>query len=256
MSNRSCATGTVIRQSPDDAAVHEHHRADCKKLSCHRCGPKRARRYKHAIAREAEAHNLTRFLTLTLDPKRAGNVDGSVGYIRECWSKFRTYLKRKFGTRVQFIVILELQQTGMAHLHALIDRYIPLDWLNKAWSAVGGGFTWIKYVDVHRVSAYLTKYLTKELFTAVASKKKRVSTSRGIRLFEKQEPSGWWYDRKQIEDHYDFAVKSRHGIANVQNDDAGVKSFASVEPLDRDAISLNYLLPFEELGCEKSGGWR
>jgi hypothetical protein len=185
-----------------------------------------------------------------------GNVDGSVDYIRECWSKFRIYLKRKFGTPVQFIVILELQQSGMAHLHALIDRYIPLDWLNIAWSAVGGGFTWIKYVDVHRVSAYLTKYLTKDLFTAVASKKKRISTSREIKLFEKREPGSWWYDRKQIEDHYEFAVKSGHGIANIHSDDAGVKSFASVEQLDRDAICLNYLLPFEELGGERSGGWR
>src|SRR5262249_18839602 len=147
-----------------------------------------------------------RFVTLTLDPKRAGSPEGSVEYIRESWNKFRTYLKRQFGTKVRFIVILEPQKSGMAHLHALIDRYIAQEWLHKAWNAVGGGFTFIKYVDIHRVSAYLTKYLTKELFTSAPSKKKRISTSRGIRLFQKSQSTGWWYDRGLIGKHYEFAI--------------------------------------------------
>jgi hypothetical protein len=118
----------------------------------------------------------------------------------------------------------------VAHLHVLIDRYIPKEWLDSAWNAVGGGFTWINYVDVHRVSAYISKYLTKALFGGLSSKKKRISTSRGIRLFEKRESTGWWYDRGSIEKHYENAKMSRsQRVVNAQSDDAGLRSFESVE---------------------------
>jgi hypothetical protein len=238
--NLDCSTGTVIRAVPDFPDRHAFWRADCKRMSCPRCGEKKARLYRRAIAAAAEALGLKRFLTLTLDPDRAGSPEHSVEYIRKAWNKFRTYLARKFGARVQFIAVLELQKSGMAHLHVLIDRYIPKDWLDNAWNAVGGGFTWAKFVDVHRVSGYLTKYLTKEMFTAVASKKKRISTSRGIRLFPKRASKGWWFDRGRITKHLNFRVKSRRGIVNVQDDEAGLKSFESIEPTcaDKQHLSL------------------
>src|SRR5262252_1030801 len=142
--NSNCSTGTAIRQMPD--GPYGYARLDCKRLSCARCGPKRARRYQRAIAREAEARDLKRFVTLTLDPARLPREDSS-DYIRGCWNKFRTYLWRRFGQRVEYIAVLEPQKSGIAHLHVLIDRYIPKQWLDKAWNAVGGGFTWINYVD-------------------------------------------------------------------------------------------------------------
>src|SRR5262249_12639364 len=82
------------------------------------------------------------------------------------------------------------------------------DRIDRAWNAVGGGFTWINYVDVHRVSAYISKYLTKALLDTLPSKKKRISTSRGIRLFQKSRPTGWWHDRGSIQKHYQFAMNS------------------------------------------------
>jgi hypothetical protein len=204
-------------------------RLDCKRLSCVRCGPKRARRYQRAIAREAEARSLKRFATLTIDPARLLQED-SVDYIRECWNKFRTYLKRRFGHKVEYIAVLEHHKSGVAHLHVLMDRYIPKEWLDSAWNAVGGGFTWINYVDVHRVSAYISKYLTKALFGGLPSKKKRISTSRDIHLFEKRESTGWWFDRGSIEKHYQDTMNSRTQQAvNIQSDNAGLKSFEVVE---------------------------
>jgi hypothetical protein len=257
MSNRDCSTGTVIRQSPDDPRIHQHHRADCKKLSCDRCGPKKARWYQRAIAREAEAKGLTRFVTFTLDPKRAGRPEDSVDYIRVSWNKMRTYLKRKFTSHVHFILILELQKSGMAHLHVLVDRYIEKEWLDATWRAVGGGFTFIKYVDVHRVSAYLTKYVTKELLMAIPSKKKRITASRGIQLNEKRKPTGWWWDRKPIQKHHDFAIKSRQLIANTSSDDTGLRSFESTDPPDGPRPrSLTFSLPFVDLSSGRPGGRR
>jgi hypothetical protein len=172
---------------------------------------------------------LKRFATLTIDPARLLQED-SADYIRECWNKFRTYLRRRFGQRVEYIAVLEHHKSGVAHLHVLIDRYIPKEWLDSAWNAVGGGFTWINYVDVHRVSAYISKYLTKALFGGLPSKKKRISTSRGIRLFEKRESTGWWYDRGSIEKHYQKTMNSRTQRAvNIQSDHTGLKSFEAVE---------------------------
>src|SRR5215813_9113760 len=188
---KNCSLGTVYGELPERPGIRMYKRLDCKRSSCDHCGPIKARRYRKAIAREAEARGLTRFLTLTLDPKVSPGPDESVEYIRECFNKFRTYMKRKLGSGVQYIAVVELQKSGMAHLHVLVDRFLQKAWLDEAWRAVGGGFTWIKYTDVQRVSAYISKYLTKDLFTAVPSKKKRISTSRGIRLFEKRESLGW-----------------------------------------------------------------
>jgi len=43
----------------------------------------------------------------------------------------------------------------------------------------------IRFVDVHRVSRYLSKYLTKELLMSAPLRSRRVTTSRGIKLLEK-----------------------------------------------------------------------
>src|SRR5262249_16782036 len=122
------------------------------------------------------------------------------------------------------------------------------------WNAVGGGFTWINYVDVHRVSAYISKYLTKALFGAVPSKKKKISTSRGIRLFQKRESTGWWYDRGSIEKHYRYAMNSpEQRIVNVQSDDAGLKSFALDVPSH--THTGDHAIPlFEDLVLETIAG--
>lgn len=200
-------------------------------MSCDHCGPRKARQYRRAIAREAEANQLTRFLTLTLDPSRAPEPDESVQYIRECFNKLRTYLKRFMGARVHYITVLELQKSGMAHLHVLLGCYIPKEVIDRAWTAVGGGFTWMKYVDVHRVSAYMSKYLTKDLFGAVPSKKKRISTSRGICLFPKRESMGWTRESRSINYFYrKHLVGKRALVADAIEDDMGLKSFTVVTP--------------------------
>jgi hypothetical protein len=223
------SVGTAFGELPDRLGLRFYKRLDCKRSACDHCGPIKARRYRRAIAREAEAHGLTRFLTLTLDPQISPGPDESVEYIRDCFNKFRTYYKREFGAGLQYVAVVELQRSGMAHLHLLINRFVPKAWLDDAWRAVGGGFTWIKYTDVHRVSAYISKYLTKDLFASVPSKKKRISTSRGIHLFEKRQPLGWIRDGRSLEWHYRrHAGLKRRLIADVVADDVGLKSFSLV----------------------------
>src|SRR5262249_29254917 len=143
----SCSVGTVYGEIQDNLGIFAYHRQDCKRMTCEQCGPKKARLYRKAIAREAEVNGLSKLLTLTLDPSPAPGPEESVDYIRECFNKFRTYLRRLLGSAVPYIAVLELQKSGMAHLHVLLNRFIPKTQIDQAWNAVGGGFTWINQVD-------------------------------------------------------------------------------------------------------------
>jgi hypothetical protein len=72
----------------------------------------------------------------------------------------------------------------------------------------------------------VSKYLTKDLFGAVKSKKKRISTSRGIRLFEKRPPLGWRMDFKSIDfHHWIHRLSRREIVSEVVTDEVGLKSF-------------------------------
>ncbi len=134
---------------------------------------------------------MRRFLTLTLDPKKI--TGDAVQYLNAVFAKLRVYLHREYGLAPQYIRILEFQKNGNPHFHILIDRYIARAWIQSAWTAVGGGYMVdIRYVDVHHVSRYLSKYLTKELLLSAPLRSRRVTTSRGIRLFEKNPRQEVW----------------------------------------------------------------
>jgi len=179
---KHCGRFTI--RGVDHNSVHTFRRVNCKCWYCSYCGPRKAKRYKHAIRVIAEAHSLNRFLTLTLDPAK---IEGdTVRFLNETFAKFRVYWKRYRGIAPKYIRILEFQKNGNPHFHILIDRYIAHAWIKSAWSAVGGGrMVDIRYVDIHQVSRYLSKYLTKELLLSAPLRCRRVTTSRGIKLLEK-----------------------------------------------------------------------
>jgi hypothetical protein len=205
-------------------------RKDCKKLSCECCGPKKARKYRRAISERAGENNLKRFMTLTLDPKKIPNGQDSISYLRDCFSKFRVYLGRKYdgGTKVSYISIVELHKSGIAHLHVLIGVFVSQEWISESWQAVGGGrIVDIRLVDIHRVSAYLSKYVTKDLLLMVPAKKKRISTSRNIRLFPpKEKKRGWVISSSSIEYNWEYL----EGVRLLDEyDNYGLKSFVFAE---------------------------
>ena len=175
-------------------------RLGCKSWSCPRCGPKKAKRLRRAIINTAQGKELSRVLTLTLDPSSC-SPEQSIPYIRRCYNKFRTSLKRHSGLSISFITILELQRSGYAHLHILIDRFIAQDWISVAWQAVGGGkIVDIRRVDIHRIAPYLSKYLTKDLLlTEFKTRVRRYTTSRDITLFVKSSTGTWAIIKLSIE---------------------------------------------------------
>ena len=70
-------------------ATYTYVRLKCKAWRCPHCGPEKAVRLRKAISMHATEHKLTRFLTLTLDPRSIPEDVDQVKYIRGVWSKFR-----------------------------------------------------------------------------------------------------------------------------------------------------------------------
>ena len=198
-------------------------RLHCKCWGCSHCGPRKAKRYCRAICAAVEHRKLRRFVTLTLDPAKIAGPEeikvfrehleswknngghcccavcsklqaDSVRYLRNCWNKLRTYLKRRCGVAPTFVVVIEFQKrTGMAHIHSMIDRYIDQSWLKESWEAVGGGqHVDIRFVDLHRAAVYISKYLAKEMLLDAPVGLRRVTTSRDIQLFVKKSGTDEW----------------------------------------------------------------
>ena len=111
--------------------------------------------------------------------------------------------------------MVELQQSGYAHLHILVDRYMSQAWISEAWQALGGGrIVDIPAVDLHRVGSYLSKYLTQDLLLASLKKRqRRYTTSRDITLLDRLQSGGWAVIKGPLEFvHYHFkdAVIQEH----------------------------------------------
>jgi hypothetical protein len=64
---RCCGKYTLIGAKD---GKYKHHRFRCKSYTCGICGPKKIRMVRKRIAQRAVENKLTRFLTLTLDPKK------------------------------------------------------------------------------------------------------------------------------------------------------------------------------------------
>jgi hypothetical protein len=201
--------------------VFGHSALFCKSYRCNRCRPPKLKEVRARICAAAEKHKLNKMATLTLDRKRLTRNEQrhTDRYIRECWRSMRVLLARKYGKKIArksgkksipFVGVLEFQKNGAAHLHILLADYIPQKWLSKAWQKVGGGrYVDIRFVDVHRVSAYLSSYLAGDKVThtlELLPKRARIfTTSRSIVLWGKQEKSGWWLRRVDIGALYDAA---------------------------------------------------
>lgn len=179
-----CGNYTLIGRQRGTVIFIRH---KCKTWGCGVCGPKKLKAIKHGVYREAHKHGLRRFLSLTLPGDYQGSFKDSVDAINQTWRKWREYLKRDFGG-IKFIKFIEPQKRGVAHLHVLIDKYIPQSWISRTWQALGGGkICDIRAIDIHRVSGYVSKYLTKDLIGDRLGSYRRYSTSRGIKLLEKRE---------------------------------------------------------------------
>jgi hypothetical protein len=70
----------------------------------------------------------------------------------------------------------------------------------------------IRFVDVHRVAAYLSKYFTKDSLTEIPSGVRQFSCSKGIALRERKTKNpGWWLSKVSIDELRDWAKLEAEG---------------------------------------------
>jgi hypothetical protein len=189
---RNCGKWTM-RGDVDGKFKYQRHR--CKSWACRRCGRLKLRVVRARIADYAAQHKLQRLVTLTLDPKKLPpglSQKKKVQYLRQCWRGMRVYLRRKLGRSAAFISVLEFQQNGNPHLHVLVDTYLPKDWLLGSWQALGGGYTDVRFVDLHRVALYLSKYMTKEWLEEFPEGCRRITASHGLVFFSRGTGQASW----------------------------------------------------------------
>ena|GEM_PF-1961671 len=216
----------------------------CGSYRCNRCRNPKLRKVRAAIARIASERKLNKMATFTLDLKRLKKRDRARTdrYLRNCWRKMRVSLARKFGQSVDYVGVLEFTEAGTAHLHLLVGQYIKQEWLSDAWYAVGGGrIVHICLVDVHRVTAYLSVYLTgdkvKHTLKLLPMRARIFTTSRSIRLWPKKEKSGWWLRRENLETFFDAAVNP----SNVR-----FEAVEDLKPFDLELLSYFEYPPLQE----------
>jgi hypothetical protein len=191
-----CGNKTAVGPLKGQPGKFGHAALFCQSYRCRRCRNPKLKKVRARIAEIATKDKLQCMATLTLDPKRIPKGQRTDRYLRECWREMRVSLARKFGKSIPFVGVLEFQKNGTAHLHLLVGQYISQVWLSRAWAAIGGGkIVDIRYVDIHRVSAYLPVYLAGDKVSKTLEllpKRARIfTTSRSIVLWGKKVKSGW-----------------------------------------------------------------
>jgi hypothetical protein len=131
-----------------------------------------------------ERPELSRLLTLTLDPDLApDDQDAQHAYITERWNALRTAITREIGG-FSYIWVREEQDSGFPHLHILVSRFLPQNWLSRRWEELGGGeIVDIRQIErVEKAAHYIGKYLTKSALTGMPDGIRRYGSSQDIDL--------------------------------------------------------------------------
>lgn len=248
--NYDCGNGMAFRGIVPEGNVKRtiHARMMCKRWSCKTCGPKQAWLLQQRIAAKAKELGLFRMLTLTLDPKK---VRGDpYKHLNESWRKLREAFRRKFKKSISFIAINEYQKNGMPHKHILVDRYIHQEWVKNKWEKLGGGHQ----VDIRKIkneddpAKYICKYLTKDVLINAPKGRKRVTTSRDIKLREKASKGDWTLVEAELDDIYE---RRKDQLAAVVTDKHGrVMSIEEHERIDFQVFEVSNGWPQPMAGPE------
>jgi len=175
----------------------------CRSWGCDLCSPDRRR----GLMAKAASGEPTRFLTLTVNPRRGGSPEERLAGLAHAWRILVKRLRRANPTDpIEYLAIVELTKRGEPHLHILLrSPYIPHALISAAMDELIDA----PIVDIRRIREpkevirYVAKYLTKanvRLGTA-----KRYWSSRSYEL-DKEEPfepetwmgPGWTIDKRPI----------------------------------------------------------
>lgn len=132
------------------------HSVACKMRNCPVCAQVNRLQLMDRVVNFFEAQEELRFMTLTKSIH--DNTD-----IMTHWHTLMVDLKRKFPGIAGFWV-KEYTKRGHAHLHAIVNRYIPQEWLKQRWLDI----TCTSYIvhieamaNINNPAGYMLKYMTK-----------------------------------------------------------------------------------------------
>lgn len=169
----------------------------CHSWACPRCGYTRASWLKRQVEQSMKKYGLTRFVTLTLSTKKVSQADSEV-WLKESWNRLRLALSRRYPD-LEFIWVMEYTKRGQAHLHLLVNTYIPQALLSNLWEQASGGsrIVDIRYVGTTAAARYIAKYVGKEAGRRRLAGVARVNahlfgTSRGIEFEPYRKKSQGW----------------------------------------------------------------
>lgn len=155
----------------------------CDSWDCACCGHRMKMNLLEGIDEAVqERPELSRLLTLTVDPSRFVDRRAAHRKIGEGWNRLKAALRSSHG-RFSHIWVREEQESGWPHLHVLVSRYLPQSEVEAAWDRAGMG----EVVDIRRVEArkaghYIAKYLAKDAMAFLPSGVHRYGSSADIEL--------------------------------------------------------------------------
>lgn len=132
----------------------------CGSYMCDKCAYKKKIQLRRALSR-LKFKDTCRFLTLTLSTKDY-SPEESICKISEffnLWVKFMRYRGFKF----QYFKIIEFTKKDVAHLHILVNAFLPGLVVQQCWKQITGSYIYkIKKPEnkEHTIN-YLLKYITK-----------------------------------------------------------------------------------------------
>ena len=116
-------------------------------IRCHSDYCRRCRRINLVDLRKMLYDSLarTRWRLVTLTYEQT-DVDRTQ-LLRSCAHQFEMFVKRirRQHPAIKFVRTLELHRSGYPHIHLIIDKYVPVAFLQQAWHEVGGGNADVQY---------------------------------------------------------------------------------------------------------------
>lgn len=167
------------------------YRMFCNSWNCPTCCKRKANMVRREIIEVSGLNNLYYHLVFTLDGTKIpyeyknSEVNDTHKYITKIFNHFltllrrekRDYVKKKTGQikhfdysqlekELKYIWIIEFQKdTKNAHMHILLNQFLPIEVIRDLWMHVGGGVEMFieRVKTVKGLSIYVTKYISKGL---------------------------------------------------------------------------------------------
>lgn len=188
-------------------------KAQCKAYKCPVCGPKKTFFLKKFIQKYIDKWQNVTLWTFTFSSHIFVNMklQERLKLASKIWKTFRDLLARDKSMSVyqknfQYLKVVELQENGSPHYHAVVDRFIRQQKINQLWQkAIKYNTTYTgtpgnanfsppnKQLKKKNVGAYITKYISKQIADIQEDVNfRRWSKSGKGSIFPKYESTGDW----------------------------------------------------------------